>query len=119
LHSHFVWLRLSSSSIDEVSSRVFGGSRLEASSMDPLKCQTSTATPAEPGGLSLTLVSLTYRNGIEVAGLACVHRFGVRSQDPGMGATLWSSSCSEPDHADCFQAAALERRFGGDQKSSQ
>jgi hypothetical protein len=23
--------------------------------MDPLKCQTSTATPAEPGGLSLTL----------------------------------------------------------------
>jgi hypothetical protein len=34
---------------------VLGGSRLEASSMDPLKCQTSTATPAEPGGLSLTL----------------------------------------------------------------
>jgi REP element-mobilizing transposase RayT len=48
-HSHFVWLRLSSSSIDEVSSRVLGGSRLKASSMDPLKCQTSTATPAEPG----------------------------------------------------------------------
>src|SRR2546430_9636940 len=55
LHSHFVWLRLSSSSIDEVSFRVLGGSRSEASSMDPLKCQTSTATPAEPGGLSLTL----------------------------------------------------------------
>src|SRR2546428_14049568 len=57
LHSHFVWLRLSSSSIDEVSFRVLGGSRSEASSMDPLKCQTSTATPAEPGGLSLTLES--------------------------------------------------------------
>src|SRR5438445_4276325 len=57
LHSHFVWLRLSSSSIDEVSFRVLGGSRSEASSMDPLKCQTSTATPAEPGGLSLTLAS--------------------------------------------------------------
>src|SRR6266508_6608091 len=56
-HSHFVWLRLSSSSIDEVSFRVLGGSRSEASSMDPLKCQTSTATPAEPGGLSLTLGS--------------------------------------------------------------
>src|SRR6266540_2600826 len=55
LHSHFVWLRLSSSSIDEVSFRVLGGSRSEASSMDPLKCQTSTANPAEPGGLSLTL----------------------------------------------------------------
>src|SRR6266545_5831570 len=55
LHSHFVWLRLSSSSIDEVSFRVLGGSRSEASSMDPLKCQIPTATPAEPGGLSLTL----------------------------------------------------------------
>ncbi len=25
--------------------------------MDPRKCQTSTATPAEPGGLSLTLAT--------------------------------------------------------------
>jgi hypothetical protein len=50
-----VAFRLSSSSIDEVSLRVLGSSRLEASSMDPFKCQTSTATPAEPGGLSLTL----------------------------------------------------------------
>src|SRR3981081_1959758 len=33
LHSHFVWLRLSSSSIDEVSFRVLGGSRSEASSV--------------------------------------------------------------------------------------
>src|SRR6516225_108705 len=31
--------------------RALGGSRFEVSSMDPLKCQTSTATPAEPGGL--------------------------------------------------------------------
>ena len=56
LQSHLMWLRLSSSSIDEVSFRVLGRSRLEASSVDPLKCQTTTATPAEPGGLSLTLV---------------------------------------------------------------
>src|SRR5262245_45965172 len=36
LQSHFVWLRLSCSSIDEVSSRVLGGSRLEASSVGRL-----------------------------------------------------------------------------------
>src|SRR5215470_12890500 len=35
--------------------RVLGGARSEASSVDPLKCQTATASPAEPGGLSLTL----------------------------------------------------------------
>jgi hypothetical protein len=45
----------SGSSIDEVSVRALGGSRLETSSMDFLKCQTATATPAEPGGLPLTL----------------------------------------------------------------
>jgi hypothetical protein len=39
-------------SIDEVSSRVLGGSRLEASSMDPLKCQTSTATRQSRGSLA-------------------------------------------------------------------
>jgi hypothetical protein len=32
-------------------SRVLGGSRLEVSLMDSLKCQTVTATPAEPGDL--------------------------------------------------------------------
>src|SRR5215218_3295669 len=37
LQSHFVWLRLSSSSIDEVSSRVLGGSRLGASSVGRLQ----------------------------------------------------------------------------------
>jgi hypothetical protein len=31
--------------------------------MDSLKCQTSTATPAEPGGLSLTLVFMKNNYG--------------------------------------------------------
>src|SRR5450631_64520 len=36
--------------------RVLGGSRLEVSTVDnPLKSQTSTASPAEPGGLFLQL----------------------------------------------------------------
>ena len=42
-------------SIDDVSVRALGGSFVETSPMDFLKCQTSTATPAEPGGLPLTL----------------------------------------------------------------
>jgi hypothetical protein len=51
LHSHLVWLRLSYSSIVDLPFLCFGGSRPGVSAMDFLRCQTLTATPAEPGGL--------------------------------------------------------------------
>src|SRR5204863_8588983 len=46
----FVWFRLSYSSIGDPF-RVLGGSRKGASSIDPRNCQTSDASPAQPGGL--------------------------------------------------------------------
>src|SRR5258708_11016419 len=56
LHSHFDWLKLSYSSIRILLVRVLGGSRRRVSWMDPLKCQTATASPAEPGELPIGLV---------------------------------------------------------------
>jgi hypothetical protein len=58
LHSHLVWLRLSISSIVEMPSRLLGGSRWGVSSMDPCICQTSTASPAEPGAPGCTRLRL-------------------------------------------------------------
>src|SRR3972149_7064919 len=51
LHSHFVWFRLPCSSIVDLLFVCFGGSREGVSAMDSCPCQTSTAPPAEPGGL--------------------------------------------------------------------
>jgi hypothetical protein len=46
----------------EASFRVRGGSRLEVSAVDDrLKSQTSTATPAEPGELPISLVIASWR----------------------------------------------------------
>src|SRR5258708_18787092 len=55
LHSHFEWLKLSYSSIRILLVRVLGGSRRRVSWMDPLKCQTATSSPAEPGELPIGL----------------------------------------------------------------
>src|SRR5207249_12122226 len=56
LHSHFVWFRLSYSSIADLLFVCFSGSRSGVSAMDSSKCQTLTATPAEPGELPTELV---------------------------------------------------------------
>src|SRR5439155_18633504 len=55
LHSHFVWFRLSYSSIADLLFVCFSGSRSGVSAMDSSKCQTLTATPAEPGELPTEL----------------------------------------------------------------
>jgi hypothetical protein len=53
LHSHLVWLKLSVLSIVDLPFACLAAHDSEVSTMDnPLKNQTSTASPAEPGGLS-------------------------------------------------------------------
>src|ERR1700719_2623016 len=52
LHSHFAWLRLSASSIVKLPFVCVVAHESGVSSMDDRRiCQTSTATPAEPGDL--------------------------------------------------------------------
>ncbi len=55
LHSHREWLKLSYSSIRFLLLVCFAGSRREVFRMDSLKCQTATASPAEPGELPLRI----------------------------------------------------------------
>src|SRR5215471_11234027 len=63
LHSHFVWLKLSYSSIDETSFRVLGGSRCEASSVDPRKCQTFAAPRQSRGNSHFGLAERQVKPG--------------------------------------------------------
>ena len=69
LHSHREWLRLSDESISDLLSCAWrltiGDSR-----MDSLKCQTSTATPAEPGGLLVLLGPVPPARGLLLLGQA-------------------------------------------------
>ena len=62
-------LSLLCGSAHESSPRVLGGSRFGnfVGGTHSWKCQTSTATPAEPGGLSLTLGRAVQRQGTIVA----------------------------------------------------
>jgi hypothetical protein len=53
--SHFAWLRPSISSIAKLLRVCFGGSRSGVSAMDSSIGQTSTASPAEPGGSAFVL----------------------------------------------------------------
>ena len=64
LHSHFVWFRLPSS-IVELLFVYFGGSRIGVSARDSGIYQTSTASPAEPGGAPNGLGEVNCR-GIDV-----------------------------------------------------
>ena len=58
LHSHFVWLRLSNSSIAELPVVCLAAHGRKFRRWTPCKCQTSTASPAEPGGLPCRLGTL-------------------------------------------------------------
>jgi hypothetical protein len=51
LHPHFVWFKLSLSSIVDLRFVCLGGSHLGVSGTDFRICQTSTATAAESGGI--------------------------------------------------------------------
>jgi hypothetical protein len=78
--------------------------------MDPLKCQTSTATPAEPGGLSLTLgmVGLRFRIKHYRAKAAEAEENARQAKDPDARATYLKAAASWHRLADLLAVETLE-----------